>query len=220
MRQVRRAAEAGMSRQRSGGVRSRPEGAQSAGRPGVRLPDAGRGPAGKRSSWHGSGRWPTSPMTAPCPPAGTSAASMAGTSDGADWSNGQDWLANWTRRPSRRSDTPPDGALSVPTTGASSHAEDAGSHRRRSANSAHACGQLPFRMPSGKHRRCRHAWQDRHDRPGGCQAHGTQERTSATHWDSGAHTGVGHVSRGEGCEPVLQHLVVHDDVCSLMWPRP
>jgi hypothetical protein len=49
--------------------------------------------------------------------------------------------------------------------------------------------------------------------------HGTQERTSATHWDSGAHTGVGHVSRGEGSEPVLQHLVVHDDVCSLMWPR-
>jgi hypothetical protein len=47
MRQVRRAAEAGMSRQRSGGVRSRPEGAQSAGRPGVRLPDAGRGPAGR-----------------------------------------------------------------------------------------------------------------------------------------------------------------------------
>jgi hypothetical protein len=35
----------------------------------------------------------------------------------------------------------------------------------------------------------------------------------------GSHTGVGHVSRGEGCEPVLQHLVVHDDVCSLMWPR-
>jgi hypothetical protein len=32
---------------RSGGVRSRPEGAQSAGRPGVRLPDAGRGPAGR-----------------------------------------------------------------------------------------------------------------------------------------------------------------------------
>jgi hypothetical protein len=49
--------------------------------------------------------------------------------------------------------------------------------------------------------------------------HGTQERTSATHWDSGAHTGVGHVSRGEGCEPVLRHLVVHDDVCFLMWPR-
>src|SRR6266851_119037 len=47
MRQVRGAAEAGMSRQRSGGVRSRPEGAQSAGRPGVRLPDAGRGPAGR-----------------------------------------------------------------------------------------------------------------------------------------------------------------------------
>jgi hypothetical protein len=43
--------------------------------------------------------------------------------------------------------------------------------------------------------------------------HGTQERRSATHWDSGAYTGVGHVSCGEGCEPVLQHLVVHDDVC-------
>jgi hypothetical protein len=47
MRQVRRAAEAGKSRQRSRGVRSRPEGAQSAGRPGVRLPDAGRGPTGR-----------------------------------------------------------------------------------------------------------------------------------------------------------------------------
>jgi hypothetical protein len=46
MRQVRRAAEAGMSRQRSGGV-PRPGGTQSAGRPGVRLPDAGRGPAGR-----------------------------------------------------------------------------------------------------------------------------------------------------------------------------
>jgi hypothetical protein len=99
------------------------------------MPGEGRlGAAGKRSSWRGSARWPTSPVTAPCPPAGTSAASMGGTSDGADWSNGQDWLANWTRRSSRRSDTPPDGALSVPATGASSHAEDAGSHRRRSAN--------------------------------------------------------------------------------------
>jgi hypothetical protein len=133
MRQVRRAAEAGMSRQRSGGseagqkARNRLVGSVS----GCLMPGEGRpGAAGKRSSWHGSGRWPTSPVTAPCPPAGTSAASMAGTSDGADWSNGQDWLANWTRRPSRRSDTPPVGALSVPTTGASSHAGDAGSHRR------------------------------------------------------------------------------------------
>jgi hypothetical protein len=49
--------------------------------------------------------------------------------------------------------------------------------------------------------------------------HGTQERRSATHWDSGVHTGVGHVSRGDGCEPVLQHLAVHDDVCSLRWLR-
>jgi hypothetical protein len=47
MRQVRRAAEAGKSRQRSRGVRSRPEDAQSAGRPGVRLSDAGRGPTGR-----------------------------------------------------------------------------------------------------------------------------------------------------------------------------
>jgi hypothetical protein len=43
--------------------------------------------------------------------------------------------------------------------------------------------------------------------------HGTQEPRNATHWDSGAYTGVCEVSRGEGCEPVLQHLVVHDDVC-------
>lgn len=31
----------------------------------------------------------------------------------------------------------------MPTTDASSHAEDAGSHRRRSANSAHPCGHAP-----------------------------------------------------------------------------
>ena len=43
--------------------------------------------------------------------------------------------------------------------------------------------------------------------------HGTQEPRNAAHWDSGAYTGVREVSRGEGCEPVLQHLVVHDDVC-------
>jgi hypothetical protein len=120
MRQMRRAAEAGKSRQRSCGVRSRPEGAQS----------AGRGREAQLLAW----QWAL---------AGTSAASMAGTSDGADWSNGQDWLANWIRRPGRRSDTPPDGALFVPTTGASSHAEDAGSRRRRSANSAHPCGHVP-----------------------------------------------------------------------------
>jgi hypothetical protein len=47
MRKVRRAAEAGRSRQRSRGIRGRPEGAQLAGRPGVRLPDAGRGPTGR-----------------------------------------------------------------------------------------------------------------------------------------------------------------------------
>jgi hypothetical protein len=41
--------------------------------------------------------------------------------------------------------------------------------------------------------------------------HSTQERRSATHWDSGAYTGVGHVSCGEGREPVLQQLVVHDE---------
>jgi hypothetical protein len=29
---------------------------------------------------------------------------------------------------------------------------------------------LLFRMPPGRHRRCRQAWRDRHDRPGGCQA--------------------------------------------------
>jgi hypothetical protein len=61
----------------------------------------------------------------------------------------------------------------------------------------------------------------RTDTPGQAAArhHSTQERRSATHWDSGAYTGVGHVGCGEGCEPVLQHLVVHDDVSSLRWPR-
>jgi Protein of unknown function (DUF2637) len=44
MRQVRRAAEAGTSRQRSGRVRSRPTGASSAGRPAVARPDAGERP--------------------------------------------------------------------------------------------------------------------------------------------------------------------------------
>jgi hypothetical protein len=45
MRQVRRAAEAGTSRQRPRGVRSRPEDASPTGRPGVRRADAGRGSA-------------------------------------------------------------------------------------------------------------------------------------------------------------------------------
>jgi hypothetical protein len=47
MRQVRRAAEAGTPRQRSGGVRSRPGGASSAGRSRVRRPNAGERPAGR-----------------------------------------------------------------------------------------------------------------------------------------------------------------------------
>jgi len=45
MRQVRRAAEAGAPRRRPGGVRSRPAGALSAGRPGVARRDAGERPA-------------------------------------------------------------------------------------------------------------------------------------------------------------------------------
>ena len=61
MRQVRRAAEPGKSRQRSRGVRSRPEGAQSAGRPGVRLPDAGRGPTCDRRALFASARWRAAP---------------------------------------------------------------------------------------------------------------------------------------------------------------
>jgi hypothetical protein len=85
MCQVRHAAEAGTSRQRSGGVQSGQE-------PRHRLADSmsgglmggGRqGAAGKRRCWRGSGRWSTAAVTARCPPAGTSAASMAGTSDGA-----------------------------------------------------------------------------------------------------------------------------------------
>jgi Protein of unknown function (DUF2637) len=47
MRQVRRAAEVGTSRQRSGGVRSRPERGSSAGRRGVQRLDARGGPAGR-----------------------------------------------------------------------------------------------------------------------------------------------------------------------------
>jgi len=53
-----------------------------------------------------------------------------------------------------------------------------------------------------------------------------QERRRATHWDLGASPSVGQVGCGEGCEPLLQHLVVHDDdsspwvVAGLMmdWP--
>jgi hypothetical protein len=41
--------------------------------------------------------------------------------------------------------------------------------------------------------------------------HSTQERRRATHWDLGAYTSVGQVGCGEGCEPLLQHLMVHDD---------
>src|SRR5258708_336882 len=56
--------------------------------------------------------------------------------------------------------------------------------------------------------------------------HGTQERRRATHWDLGTYTSVGQVGCGEGCELLLQHLVVHDDdssplvVAGLMmgWP--
>src|SRR5690242_11223118 len=55
--------------------------------------------------------------------------------------------------------------------------------------------------------------------PGGTDAtgqaattrHSTQERRRATHWNLGAYTSVGQVGCGEGCEPLLQHLVVHDD---------
>lgn len=53
----------------------------------------------------------------------------------------------------------------------------------------------------------------------------TQERGRATHWDLGAYTSVGQVGCGEGCEPLLQQLVVHDDsspwmvACLMMdWP--
>jgi Protein of unknown function (DUF2637) len=68
MRRVRHAAEAGTSRQRSGGVQSRPGAASSAGRLDVRRPDGkGRqGAAGKRRCWRGSGRWPTAAVTARC----------------------------------------------------------------------------------------------------------------------------------------------------------
>ena len=59
IRQVRRAAEVGTSRERSGGVRGRPGTARH------RL-----GAAGKRSCWRGSGRWPTGPVTARFPRAG------------------------------------------------------------------------------------------------------------------------------------------------------
>ena len=57
--------------------------------------------------------------------------------------------------------------------------------------------------------------------------HSTQERRRATHWDLGAYTSVGQVGCGEGCEPLLHHVVVHADdsspwvVAGLMmdWPE-
>jgi hypothetical protein len=61
MRQVRRAAEPGKSRQRSRGVRSRPEGAQSAGRPGVGLPDAQARADLRSACAFASARWRAAP---------------------------------------------------------------------------------------------------------------------------------------------------------------
>src|SRR5262249_23625656 len=57
--------------------------------------------------------------------------------------------------------------------------------------------------------------------------HGTQECGRAAHWDLGPYTSVGQVGCREGCEPLLQHLVVHVDdsaswvVAGLMmdWPE-
>ena len=61
------------------------------------IPWNGRlGVAGKLRCWRGSGRWPTGPVTERCLLGGTSAASMAGTSGGAGWSNAQAWLASST----------------------------------------------------------------------------------------------------------------------------
>jgi xylulokinase len=59
------------------------------------------------------------------------------------------------------------------------------------------------------------------DAPGhaGAGHHRAQERGSAAHGDPGAYTRVGDVGCGEGREPVLQHLVIHDEVSSLRWPR-
>ena len=103
MRQVRHAAGARTSRQRSGSTAGQEPRHRLADSMSGGLMGRGRqGAAGERRCWRGSGRWPTVAVTARCPPAGTSAASMAGTSDGAGWSNGQDWQANWTRRPSSR----------------------------------------------------------------------------------------------------------------------
>jgi len=59
------------------------------------------GAAGKPRCWRGNGRRRTELEMARCPQAGTSAASMVGTSDGAAWSNVRALLASWTCRDSR-----------------------------------------------------------------------------------------------------------------------
>ncbi len=59
-------------------------------------------------------------------------------------------------------------------------------------------------------------WRDRHDRPGGCQApQRARAQTRNALGDLGANTRVGQVGCGEGCEPLLHHLVIHDDDASL-----
>jgi hypothetical protein len=46
-----------------------------------------------------------------------------------------------------------------------------------------------------------------------------QEGRSATYRDPGTYTGIGQVGGGEGCEPVLQRVVVHDAFLFLEVPR-
>jgi hypothetical protein len=104
MRQVRHAAEAGTSRQRSGGVQSRPGAASSAGRLDVWRPDgkgaSGRGREAQVLAW----QWA---LANSCGDGSLPSGRDIGRQHGlherwAGWSNGQDWQANWTRRPSSR----------------------------------------------------------------------------------------------------------------------
>jgi Protein of unknown function (DUF2637) len=107
MRQIRRAAEAGASQQRSGrpsqsvtsAGTAAARGPATAGHSGVaprRLP-AGR-PGGRCDGMRGGGRRRTGPRTGRCPQAGTSHGNMAVTTGGDGWSSNPDWPASWTLR--------------------------------------------------------------------------------------------------------------------------
>jgi hypothetical protein len=91
MRQVRRAADAGASRQRPGHSRVGQKACHQLGGPmpsGLTRSGGRPGAPGMRRCRPGNGRWTTGQRTARCPLAVTSAGSMVGTSAGAGWSSG------------------------------------------------------------------------------------------------------------------------------------